>query len=366
MKLKREARILREEALSALRRSVREFNSFDDDGRASVVLRELQHAHEMLLKASLVQRAVAVFDKRTGQSLSFEKCVRLGSEHLQLTSEEAGTFRAIDTLRDEQQHWFATVSEPLLYLQARAGVTLFDDVLERVFNDRLSSYLPHRVLPLSAEPPRDIQLLFDEEYDTIRRLLAPGRRKRPDARSRIRTLLAMEAHAVEDVKVSKKDVDRVQKGILAGKKREDVFPRLSTVGSTVSGEGIEVRVRFVKQADAAPVRFVGADENVDAAAVREVDLQKKFHRTARDLAKALSLTGPRTIALRRHLGIDDDPSCTHTFRFGSQSHLRFSDNAFTRMREELEAADMETIWREYGPYRGSRSRRSSPPRPAAA
>jgi hypothetical protein len=122
-----------------------------------------------------------------------------------------------------------------------------------------------------------------------------------------------------------------------------------------------VKVRIVKSGDAAPMRLVKADDPQDAAAVRELDLQKKFHRSAAELAEALSLTGPRAVALRRALKIDQDPDCAHTFTFGSQKHLRFSDNAFTKMRAELETADMDEIWAKHGPKRGSRKTSSDEP-----
>lgn len=41
-------------------------------------------------------------------------------------------------------------------LTVRAGVTLFDDVLQRVFTERLATHLPTRVLPVSVDPPRDL------------------------------------------------------------------------------------------------------------------------------------------------------------------------------------------------------------------
>jgi prophage antirepressor-like protein len=95
---------------------------------------------------------------------------------------------------------------------------------------------------------------------------------------------------------------------------------------------------------------VSADDPADAAAVREVDLQKKFHWSATDLAKKLDLTGPRATALRRHLQIDDDPTCIHHFDFGGMKLIRYSDNALTRMRETLDdpATDMAAIWAEHG------------------
>jgi hypothetical protein len=78
------------------------------------------------------------------------------------------------------------------------------------------------------------------------------------ARAHIRSLLAMEAHVATNVVVSKLDVDRVERGIRAGKPRSQVFPRLSELTSEVDGEGATVTVRFVKKGGA-PVRYV-ADE----------------------------------------------------------------------------------------------------------
>jgi hypothetical protein len=350
MKIRREAGILKRKALASLRCATGAFNSFDDDGRVTDVLLHLQHAFEMLLKAALVQRRIRVFDRKLGQAIGFEKCVNLASEHVKVTEEEAGTLRAIDALRDDQQHWYNYVAEGLLYAHARAAVTLFDDLLQREFEERLIDYLPHRVLPISSESPKDIQLLIDEEYRQISDLLQPGRRRRPEAQARIRSLLAMEAHVVEGVQVSRKDVARVQRAIVAGKPRAQVFPRLTVVGTEVGGDGIEVTVRFSKT-KGAPVRLVGADDDAEVAAIREVDLQRKYHWAPLELAAKLKLTGPRALALRRHLEIDDDPACRYVFVFGSQKHARYSDNALTRMRDALDEVDMDEVWEKHGSSR---------------
>lgn len=63
MKLLRDARSLKSKALSSLRRGLSAFNSYEEDGRITVVLLHLQHACEMFLKAALVQARVSVFDK---------------------------------------------------------------------------------------------------------------------------------------------------------------------------------------------------------------------------------------------------------------------------------------------------------------
>jgi hypothetical protein len=301
----------------------------------------------MLLKSALHQRRVPVFDNKTGRSIGFEAAIRQAQQTngIKLTEEEAGTLRAIDAMRDDEQHWYNEVDEGILYMHARAAITLYDDLLDRAFGEKLAEHLPLRVLPLSTEPPQDFDLLVDREYSKVAELLKPGRRAGAEARARIRTLLAMEAHTEPETKVSDKDVSRVEKGIRAGKSRDVVFPRLSNVGAAISGVGIEVQVRFVKKGGL-PVTYVEGGA-VDAAAVRTVDLQKKYHRSAFDMADKLGLTRPRAHALRVHLGIDADPNLTHTFHFGSQHLVRYSDHAFNEMERALESVDMDAIWQAH-------------------
>jgi hypothetical protein len=349
MKLKQQARVLKRKALTSFITAAEAFNSPRDDGRVTKVLLHLQHAFEMLLKAALVQAGKHVFDQATGRSIGFERCIGLAMSdvEIKLSESDAGTLRAIDAMRDDEQHWFNEVAEQILYLHVRAGVTLFDDILQRVFGERLARLFPVRVLPISADPPQDLALLLDDEYTQIKELLRPGRRARHEARARIRTLLAMEAHIEPETRVSDKDVDRVEKGIRGGDPRDKVFPRLSDVSTAVDGEGITVTVHFTKK-EGAPVRYT-ADDSTPAAAIRQIDLQNKFHRSPAELASAVGLSGPRAVALRRHLGIDDDESCRHDFQFGSTRHPRYSDNALTKMREAVRHLDMEAIWKAHNP-----------------
>lgn len=307
----------------------------------------------MLLKAALNQQQVTLFDKKTGRSIGFEAVVRQAQQHpkIKLTDEDAGTLRTIDAMRDDEQHWYNEVDEGLLYLHVRASITLFDDLLFKVFGDRLADHLPVRVLPISVEPPQAFDVLVDREYSKIAELLKPNRRAGAEARARIRTLLAMEAHNEPETKVSDTDVNRVEKGIRAGKDREQVFPKLSVVGAAITGgAGPEVQVRFVKK-DGLPVSIVpaGAGAGVDVAAIREVDLQKKFHWSSNELAEKFDQTHPRLVALRRHLNLDDDPNMAHTFKFGSSSHIRYSDNAYAAIRDALEKLDMNAIWASHTP-----------------
>ncbi|KKN73637.1 hypothetical protein LCGC14_0398370 [marine sediment metagenome] len=319
------------------------FNSYDDEGRVTMVLMHLQHACEMLLKAVLSQRKAKVFDKETGRSIGFERCLRLCIANHQLTADEAGIMRAIDAQRDAAQHWFVFVSEDLLYLQTRALITAFDTYLQRMLETDLRSHIPLRVLPISTTPPGDFEFLVDREFSYVNELLQPGRRARDEARARIRSLLAMEAIVTDEVEISERDIDRIEKAMRGGAEFTAVFPRLATVGTATEGDGVNLIVHFTKK-QGAPVRYVGGDDPTGAAAVREVDLRKKFHLQATPLAKAIGLSTPKAKVLRKYLSIDQDPNCSHLFEFGSQKILCFSDNALRRMREAKEAVDIERLW----------------------
>lgn len=352
-------RELHHKALSSMRTAMTAFNSPQDDGRSTAVLLHLQHAFEMLLKAALVQGGVKVFDKDTERSIGFEMAVRQAQQlpGARVKGTEAGTLRAIDALRDDEQHWYTEVPEAMLFLHARAAVTLFDELLRRSFKQRLADHLPSRVLPISTQPPQDFQTLVDSEYTKIAELLKPGRRQRDRARARIRALLAMEAHTDDDAKVSNSDVNRIERGVKAGKTRDEMLPNLASVGAEISGDGLTVEVRF-SRSEGLPVRYVTGAESSEASAIEEVDLQRKYHWTPSRLAQKLMIDTTRAKLLREHLGIDTNGADSHEFKFNKARHRGFSDNALKKMRQALLDLDIDAIVESH-----SRVKRKAP-RPA--
>lgn len=349
MKLQRDSKTLKDKAISSLRIAMESFNSYNEDGRITTTLLHLQHACEMLLKAVLCQKKISVFDKVTGKSIGFEKCLRLCVQDHELRKDEAGIMRTIDGLRDAAQHWFVVISEEMLYMHTRALITAFDAYLRRVLELDLASHIPSRVLPVSTVPPGDFEFLFNREYTKIRELLRPGKRQRDEARGRIRSLLAMEALVADEVEISEKDIGRIEKAIRDGNDPAVVFPRLITVGTATEGEGVTLKIQLVKK-DGVPMRYVGGDDPEGAAAIREVDMRKKFHFERAKLAKKLRLTEPKAKVLRQYLGIDNDPNCCRVFEFGKSSFPCFSDNAFNKMKEALDGGlDIGALWNEQRP-----------------
>lgn len=343
MKLKRDARTLKQKAMASLRRGLEVFNGHDDQGRTESVLLHMQHCSEMLIKALLVQKNKQVFDKEKGTSIGLEKALNISSSSGYISSAQAGAIRSMDAMRDAAQHWMIVVPEDALFINARALITTVDEILQLHFEDCLANILPLRVLPLSTQPISDFELLVDREYSQIVELLAPNKRSRDEARGRIRTLLAMEAHVTNEIAVSERDIDRIEKAIKNGVEIENVFPRLMTLASNVSGEGPTIRVHFSKK-EGAPVRYISGDDPSAAAAIREVDLQKKYYISRQDLAVKLRLSSARCKALRDYLKIDENEENMMVFKFGSQSHPRYSDNALRELQAANTPEMIELAW----------------------
>lgn len=344
MKLKREAKTLKAKAIASLKRGLEAFNNHDDDGRPETVLLMLQHASEMLAKALLVQKGQDVFDKEKGTSIGIEKALNIAQSKGWMNASQAGAIRVVDVMRDQAQHWIIVVPEDALYINARALITVLDEILTAHFQDTIADNLPVRVLPLSTRPLPDFLMLVNREYAQIRELLAPGRRARDEARGRITALLAMEAHFSEEVAVSKRDLDRIEEAIKDDTPVEQVFPRLMTLATNIEGDGPTIRVRITRAADAPAVRFVSGDDPEGAAAIRDVDLQKKYHWSPSALAEKLGLTINKAKAVRDFLRIDEDQANVMVFEFGSQKHTRYSDNALRALREAITPELVEEAW----------------------
>ena len=220
--------------------------------------------------------------------------------------------------------------------------------MKRAFSEAVADHLPARVLPVSTVPPRDFDLLIDSEYTQIRELLRPGRRQREEARAKIRTLLAMEAHVSEEVSISEMDVDRIEDAIRDEKTIPETFPRLTTLIAEHEGTGLEIVVRVDKK-HGAPVRYVSGDDPEESAAVREVDLSKKYHYTATEIAEASGLTVPKSKAVRDEINLDSDPKCSHVFKHGNQHVQGYSEAAIVKLKEAVASMNLDEVWERRRP-----------------
>jgi hypothetical protein len=130
--------------------SIEHFNRLEERGRIEAVPILLDDSFEMLMKACLLQGGDVIREVGEKQTIGFDHCVRKGltGPARFLTENHALTMQTINGLRDAAQHHLIDVSEPQLYLHSQAGVTLFGDLLAKVFDRKLSDVLPPRALPL--------------------------------------------------------------------------------------------------------------------------------------------------------------------------------------------------------------------------
>lgn len=351
--IRREARFLLEKAIDSLVLSIEHFNRPSNLGRVSVFLILLDHSFEMILKAAIIHLGGNIWEKDKPQTIGFDKCVRLGlNERKFLSEDQALTLQTINGLRDAAQHHIIEISEEQLYLHAQAGITLFRDLLNNVFDIDLTLRLPSRVLPISTVAPTDIAILFDAKIEEIKKLLEPGKRKRTEAYARLRPLAIFDATIRgEKLQPSIKDLRKMGTKIIDGKPWEEVFAGVASIQFSIDGAAPSISLHITKK-EGVPVQLVPeGTPGASVIAVRRVN-ELGFYNLDRDqLAKNVGLTGPKTTAVIRYLDLKNRPECCKEIVIGKSKFLRYSQNAIEPIKKALEEKPIDEIWEEFGPKR---------------
>ena len=77
MRVKRQARLYLERAINSARLAIEHFNRPYDEGRQEAVLHFALHAHEMLMKAALLQRSRSIQRRRESKNISVASAVQM-------------------------------------------------------------------------------------------------------------------------------------------------------------------------------------------------------------------------------------------------------------------------------------------------
>jgi len=361
-RLRRETRKFKKRAIESLMLATELFNRPHDRGRIESVLIMLQHAFEMLLKGVIFQKRGRIHEKGEDISYTFDKCLSISLSDINIISgDDFRTLSILDCLRDCAMHNLLDVSENVLYLHTQAAFTIFDDILFKVFSEHLADYLPDRVLPISTNPPQDLQMFLDSEFNQIRSLLSPGKRRLADVRGRLRYHMIVESCVQGNARQpSDKELTKTIRAIQRGQNRNMLFPGVTTLRLDTEGHGLSFSVRFTRQEHAPPVRLVREHEAEakEATLVREVNLLDRYSMGLRDLSHKLGITQPMAVAMVYHLHIKDDPDCFREFRIGRTSHNRYSPKALERLRQALQTVKLKKVWREYRHHIKSRKAKS--------
>ena len=355
--MKKEVRQLRGKAINTLVLSIDHFNRPWDRGRTEAVLILLDHSFEMLLKAAIRQKLGKIRKPREKQTIGFNACVRkaLTDARLKfLTEEQALTLQTINGLRDAAQHYLVDVSEHQLYFYAQAGVTLFRDIHDDVFDSKLVLELPERVLPISTTAPKDLSALFDKEVEEIKGLLAPGTRKKMDAVAKTRSLAVLESAVNGDYEQpSDRELAKVCERLADGARWSSVFPGVASINFAAEFDGPTLNLRLTKN-EGTPVKLLKEGEGTGAVvAVRRVNELDYYSLSATQLAKNVGLTPPKSRAVVDHLGLRKDPECFKEIKIGGVTHARYSPQAIKKMKDALSAEFIDDIWAAHREKRGA-------------
>lgn len=342
------------QAVDSLVLGIEHFNRPTEIGRYASVLIMLDHAAEMLLKAALAKRGNSLRNPKNGYTHSVEYCLTLANEDPTLrflSTDERRTIQVLNALRDQAQHFVVEISEELLYTVSQGVVTLFADLLPRLFARSLCSLIPGRVLPVSTSPPKKIDVLMDTAFSQLRELLQTERADQSLAEPKLRSLLAIDrALHLQASQVSDDELNSTIQQIKTGAKWEDIFCGISMVKLSTDGSGVDVALRISKN-EGVPVRIVKDGENSDAViVVKNVSETDRYRYSSTELAKKCGMTQPKIGALLKFLNIKDDERYFKEIRLGKSVFPRYSDEALKKVREELPGCDMERIWRTHGPH----------------
>jgi len=357
---KRDVSELKERAINSLVLGIELFNRPHDQGRAEGVLIFLHHAFEMLLKAIIKDKTGTVHVKGEKNSYRFKKCLEVAQNEINVISaDERATLSILDAHRDTSVHYYQDVSENLLSLQAQAAVTLFDDLLSRVFKERLADCIPERVLPVSTRPPKDLKVLIDSELSQVDQLLQTGSRKGIQAAARLRPILAMAT-------ATRSDAERVteselRKAINRRRQGDDwivILPEVAQLKLETQGDGIPIFLRIKKDADIAVRVAKDGEPAIGTLIKQEVNIWDKYNLGRDDLAKKLGISGPKTSALILELKIQDDSDCFKLLRRKLTTFKGYSKTALDRLQSAInDGIDVDATWKKHRNKFGAKKRK---------
>lgn len=349
--MKKEVKHLYCKAVDSLVLSIELFNRPNDVARVHGVLIMMDHSFEMLLKSCILHKGGKIKERRATQTIGFESCVRKAFSDADikfLNEDEVLTLQSLNGLRDAAQHYTLEISEQYLYFQAQSGLTLFRDIVNRVFQIDLKENLPVRVLPLSTTPPTDIQAFFANEINDIKKLLGPNKRKDIEAKEKLRALAIMEnAVQGENTQPTDRELKKTLKILEQGGNFGQLFPGVSTLNFTANGYGPSLDLRISRK-EGVPVQVVPeGTPGAHVVALKRVN-ELDYYNLGRDqLSKKVGLTGPKTSAVIHHLSLKDDIESFKRISVGNVHHDRYSQKAIGLIKNAINETPIAEIWENY-------------------
>jgi hypothetical protein len=352
--MKKEAKHLLNKAIDSLILGIELFNRPSNVGRTHAVLIFIDHSFEMLLKASIIEKGGKISQEGKAETIGMGLCIRkcLSDEHIKfLSEEEVLVLQSLNSLRDAAQHYIIELSEQQLYFHAQSGLTLFRDIVKKVFNIDLTTKLPERVLPLSTTPPLEITAFFQTEIDEIKKLLLPNGRKVVEAKEKLRSLAIFE-HSIQGNEEQPTDgeLNNMLQKNRSNDKFENIFPSVSVIQFSTNGYGPSLDLRITKREDATPIIIVPeGTPGASIVAIKRVNELDFYSLNLTDLSNKIGLNPSKLLAVIRELKIQDDPECYKIIRIKKQFTKLYSMKALDKLKTQIPNLDIDDVWERNRP-----------------
>lgn len=299
----------------------------DGCGPGHILVSRVRGVPFLALKAIIFQKRGTVRDKGDALSHSLNRCIEISLSDLRIiTADERTLLGAIKQDRDCATHDTIVMSDDLLWVHMRAGISLFRRLLADELEQALTDALPGRVIPVSASPPSDLGLLVENELQEVKRLLATGRRRTAEAGARLRPLLSLDGSVTGRTdQPTETEVHRAERAIRAGVDWGKVLPGLASLSiaqATPNGDAQEVVLRVGKGKDAVPVRRARPGEEAEALAYRGVSPFEEYSIKLIDYGEMLGLGVNEGYAIIDALNIKDDDRA-YLVRYTKSGNIRY-------------------------------------------
>ncbi len=353
--MKKEVKHLYNKAIDSLILSIELFNRPSDCARVHGTLIFMDHSFEMLLKASIIHKGGKIKEKDSKETLGFNSCVNkaYSDEEIKfLKNEEVLIVKSLNCLRDAAQHYTLEMAEQHLYFQAQAGLTLFRDITNRVFQIDLKTKLPTRVLPLSTTPPMDIQGFFNVEIREVKKLLQSKSRKKLNALEKLRAFIIMEKSIQgSESQPSEKELNKIAMKLKNGSEWEQVFPGVSTLSFTTNGYGPSLDLRIEKKGGS-PVHIVPeGTPGATIIAIKRVNELDFYTLNLTALCDKIKIQQHKLLAVIKEIKLQENSDAFKCLRIGSAHYNRYSPMALDILKKELPNLDIDEIWQRNKPIR---------------
>jgi len=326
--MKKKVKSFVDSGINSLIVSVEFFNRPSDIARKEAVLLLLNHAFEMLLKAIVLEKTGKLRLKTEKYNYGFEKCLNICFSQLDLIDEDAHiTLKNINSFRDAAAHDLLEMSEGLLYYYSLSAITIFRELLKTIFGIKLETYLPNRILPITAKPPKDLNFLIEDDLEEAKKLLVPRKRRQEEALAKIRpyTIIENNLREIKDKKSMVKDKTIARK-LKKGIDWKKALPFISNL-NIEAFEGVPLTIHVSKK-KGVPVRLDQAAPT--ALAFRYINPEDKYPFLTTELQDKLNINQYEMKQLGKLFSLKGNPKYHQPIRVSKAGFVqRYSNDAYT-------------------------------------